>query len=166
MRTDGGEHSEWFDVTHGLRQGCVLSPLLSNVFFAAALHAVLVHVGKDEVVVREVVLLNDAGGVVGREEQEPLVCVRRAVWGVLYAEDAGNVLKSAEGLTKMMTVIVTLFEAADLSASESKTETALLPTTTDRPNKPRPTARHRSSRPEIWTDGPDLIPRWRYARKR
>ena len=35
VRTDGGEHPEWFDVTQGLRQGCVLLPLLLNIFFAA-----------------------------------------------------------------------------------------------------------------------------------
>ena len=27
VRRDDGEHSEWFDVTQGLRQRCVLSPL-------------------------------------------------------------------------------------------------------------------------------------------
>ena len=32
VRTDDGEHSEWFDVTQGLRQGCVLSPFFSTYF--------------------------------------------------------------------------------------------------------------------------------------
>ena len=34
---------------------------------------------------------------------------------MLYADDAGLVSKSVEGLAKMMTVIVTVFEAASLS---------------------------------------------------
>ena len=41
VRTDDGEYSEWFEVRQGQRQGCVLSPLLFNVFFAAVLHIVL-----------------------------------------------------------------------------------------------------------------------------
>ena len=49
--TDGGERSEWFHVTQGLRHGCVLSPLLFDVFFAAALHAVQFRFSKDELVV-------------------------------------------------------------------------------------------------------------------
>ena len=37
---DAGQYLEWFDVTQGLRQGRVLSPLLQlhNVVFAAVLH--------------------------------------------------------------------------------------------------------------------------------
>ena len=43
---------------------------------------------------------------------------------MLYADDAGVVPKSAEGLAKMMMVIVTVFEAAGFTVSE-KTETML-----------------------------------------
>ena len=48
VRTDDGEHSEWFDVTQELRQGHVLSPLLFNTFFAAVIHVVLVRFSYDE----------------------------------------------------------------------------------------------------------------------
>ena len=47
---------------------------------------------------------------------------------MLYADDTGIVSKSPEGLAKMMTVIATAFEAADLTVSEKKTETTLLRT--------------------------------------
>ena len=51
-----------------------------------------------------------------------------SVWDMLWADDAGIVSKSAEGLAKIMTVIVTVFEAAGLTVSEKKTETVLLRT--------------------------------------
>ena len=122
VRTDNGEYSKLFSVTQGLRQGCVLSPLPFHVFFAAAIHVVLVRFSEDEDIVRELVRLEE-DVVVGKEV--PLACVRRAVWGMLFADDAGIVSKSAEGLAKMMTVIVTVFEAAGLTVSEKKTETML-----------------------------------------
>ena len=75
----------------------------------------LVHLEED--------LAENAAGV----SSNPLACVRRAVWGMLYANDAGIMSKSAEGLAKMMIVVVTVFEAAGLTVSE-KTETMLLRT--------------------------------------
>ena len=59
---------------------------------------------------------------------QPLACVRRAVWGMLYVDDAEIVSKSTEGLAKMMTVIVKVFEEAGLTVSEQKTETMILRT--------------------------------------
>ena len=78
VRTDDGEHSVRFGVTQGLRQGCVLSPLLVSVSFAAALRVGVLYCSKDENIIRGWVHLNDAG-VVGTAEQEPLACVGRAV---------------------------------------------------------------------------------------
>ena len=47
---------------------------------------------------------------------------------MLYADDAGIMSKSAEGLAKMMTVIFTVFDAAGLTVFDKKTETMLLRT--------------------------------------
>ena len=81
VRTDDGEHSEWIDVTQELSQGCVLSPLLLNMFLAAALHIVLVRFKEGTGIVQKLVPLDDDGA--GRV-MEPLACVCRAVCVTLY----------------------------------------------------------------------------------
>ena len=52
---------------------------------------------------------------------------------MLYADDTGIASKSAEGLAKMMTVIVTVFEAAGLTVSEQKPQTMPLRTPNQAP---------------------------------
>ena len=47
VRNDDGRCSEWFEVAQGLCQGCILSPLLFNVFFVAILLIALERFSKD-----------------------------------------------------------------------------------------------------------------------
>ena len=52
VRMDKGELSEWFEVTQGLRQGCVLSPLMINIFFATVMEGVLQRFSEDDTILR------------------------------------------------------------------------------------------------------------------
>ena len=101
VRTDDGGQSAWFNVTQGLRQGCILSPLLFKIPFAAATHTVRVRFSEEPGILRDLVHLEEDG-----VEVEPLTCVRRSAWSMMCADDAGNVSKSAEGLAKVMKKVV------------------------------------------------------------
>ena len=80
VQPDDGVCSDWLEVEQGLRQGFVLSPLLFSIFFAAVLNVA---------------------------QPEPAMdYVRRAVWGMLYADYACIVSRSPQGLAKMIEVIV------------------------------------------------------------
>ena len=73
----------------------MLSPFLFNILFAVVAHAVVVRFSEDPDIVRDLVHLEEdlEEDVVG-VNSDPLTCVRRAVWGMLYANDAGIVSKS------------------------------------------------------------------------
>ena len=100
----------------------MLSPLLFNIFFAAAIEVVL-RAFQQGRPLRDLVYLEEEAGV---GAGTPLECARRAVWGMLYADDAGVVSRSQEGLTRMMTLIVEVFGAFGLTVSEMKAETLLM----------------------------------------
>ena len=121
---DEWELSEWFEVTQGLRQGCVLAPLLFNIFFAAVMEVVLQRFSEDGAILENLVFLDEGSG--GGPDETLLDRVRRAVWGMPYADDAVIVSRSPAGLARMMTVIVKVFGAFGLTVSEKKTETLLI----------------------------------------
>ena len=124
VQLDDGDFSAWFSVCQGLRQRCVLSPLLFNIFFAAVIIVVLQRFAEDPLIVSDLVYLDDAPkGEDGRPRKEgTLEMVRRAVWGMLYADDAGVVSTSPRGLTRMMGVIVVTCQEFGLTVSEKTTE--------------------------------------------
>ena len=109
-----------------------MAPLLFNFFFAAVIHA-MIRLSEGPDILRDLVHLEE-----DRVKVDSLAGVQRTVWGVLYAGDACIVSKSIEGLAKMITVIVTVFKAAALTVSETKTENMLLRTQNQAPHTSPP----------------------------
>ena len=118
---DDREYAEWSDAPQGLQQGCVLSPLLFNAFFFAAVNVVIQRSSKDEGWLRDLVHLDGIG--VG--------AVRiRSKGGV------GHSLRRRRvgGRATMMAAILTVFEVADLTESKkTETKTMLLRAPTETP---------------------------------
>ena len=85
---------------------------------------VLQRFAEDPLIVSDLVYLDDAlKGYDDRPREEgTLEMVRRAVWGMLYADDAGVVSTSPRGLTRMMDVIVVAYQELGLTVSEKNIE--------------------------------------------
>ena len=99
----------------------MLSPLLFNIFFTVLLNVVLQRFSEDPTILAELVHLKEPSTSMGPEPA--MDYVRRAVWGMLYADDARKVLRSPQGLAKMMEVIVEVCRPFALTVSAKKTET-------------------------------------------
>ena len=101
----------------------MLSLLLSNIF-VAVIEMVLQRFSEDDTILENLLFLDEESG--DGPDETRLDRVRRAVRGMLYADDAGIVSGSPAGLARMMTIIVEVFGAFGLTVSEEKTETLLM----------------------------------------
>ena len=124
VRLDDRVCSRWFAVEQGLRQGCVLAPLLFNVLFAVFINLASTCFKADKGIIMDALIhLRKERGARGRGEAAVGDSVLATpLWGMLYADDAGVVPQSPELLRKMMGVIVVVCAALGLTVSEAKTE--------------------------------------------
>ena len=96
VRLDDGECLDMFDVEQGLRQVCVLAPLLFDIVFTAVLRVAGKRVTADAVIMDSTVQLQRkkkrgkkrgrarAGRVDGQRKEEEA----QMSWGMLYADHA------------------------------------------------------------------------------
>ena len=109
VRRDDGVCTDWFEVEQRLQKGCVLSPLLLNIFFSAVLAVVLQRFSEDMVIPAELVNLEGPPTSMGPEPA--MDYVRRAVWLMLYADDACIISRSLQWLAKVMEIVVEVCRA-------------------------------------------------------
>ena len=122
VRFNDRVRSRWCAVEQGLRQGCVLAPLLFNVFFAAVIKVTSTRFKADKCIMDALVYLRKKMGAGGRGKavagESDLATPLR---GMLYADDVGVVSQSPEQLRKMIRVVVVVCAAFGLTVSEAKT---------------------------------------------
>ena len=103
-----------------LPHGCVLAPLLCNIFFAAVINVAYTRFKVEKGIMDTLVHLSKKKGR-GEASAGDAVLVA-PLWVMPYADDAGVVSHTPEQLRKMMGVIVVVCVEFGLTLSVAKTE--------------------------------------------
>ena len=92
VRLDDRVCSGWFAVNQDLCQGCVLAPLLFNIFFAAVINVAYTRFKADKDIMNVLEHMRKkkgAGGAGGNNCRTAVLAT--PLWGMLYADDTGVV---------------------------------------------------------------------------
>ena len=92
VRLDNRVCSRWFAVEQGLRQGCVPSPLLFNIFFAAVINLASTRFKAEKDIMDAFVHLRKKRGAGEATIGESALAT--PLWGMIYDDDAGVVSQS------------------------------------------------------------------------
>jgi hypothetical protein len=129
-----GKLGEWFEVTQGLGQGCVLATLLFNIFFAFVIKHAENSLDKQTTDGYGVHLTHTESGSLfetPKERRASAMAQFIKVWIALYADDAAMMTDhSEEELQMLMTAFNDATEVFGLTVSIKKTE-VLAPVGTD-----------------------------------
>ena len=119
----GGKESEPFDVTNGVRQGCVLAPALFSLFLTAVLRTAALEAAEGvSLVSRSTGKLFNLARLRARTKTLH-VCVRE----LLYADDAALVAMSMEDLQQMVHQFSNAAALYGLQINTNKTEVLYQP---------------------------------------
>ena len=99
--------------------------VVQHIFFAAVLSIILRRFSEEPATLVELVHLKKPPRSMGPEPA--MVCVRRAVWDMLYEDAACIVSRSPQELPKTMKVIIEVCRAFALTVSAKKTEAMCMP---------------------------------------
>ena len=122
VRLDDRVCSGRFSVEQGLRQGCVLAPLLFNICSATVKNVAYTRFKAGKDIMDALVHMRKKSGRGRGEANTGETALTMLARGMLYADDAGVVSQSPEQLKKIMGVIVVVCAAFSLTVSEAKTK--------------------------------------------
>jgi exonuclease III len=152
----GGEKSDVFSVDGGLGQGCVLAPLLFNIYFNALLEVLALRIADDAGITAMLVDATPGTTSLVRRAHwcKPLAreTVLRKLYRVLYADDAKLVTLSEDSLQRMLHLFDAVSTEFGLTMSFKKTNVMQSYVRGESAEKPPPSLDIRNAKGEKYVE--------------
>lgn len=136
-----GDLTEWFDVNTGLRQGCLLSPMLFNIYIDHVLRRALNELETEERRLYGEEYEKKRAGIRieyvmpdGRRLRGDLIEGAERVLALLYADDLALVSNNAESLKRTVMIFEGITQVCGLTINVGKTKQLI---TLEDPKKPK-----------------------------